>query len=256
MENKWATLLQEAVSKPGLINRAYSLFHNYSIGNQVAAMVQCAERGIDPGPINTYPGWQKLGRQVCKGQRAIWLCMPLTFKRERQSADGRETEAYEVLTGFKWKPNWFVLSQTDGEPMQMPPIPEWSKDKALTGLDIKQVPFTMTNGNVQGYARKREIAISPLCTDPDKTLFHELAHVVLGHTAEAEFNDSEAMPRKLEEAEAECTALLLTESLGLPGAEYCRGYIQNWLAGDTIPERSAQRIFHAADRILKAGRIQ
>jgi hypothetical protein len=64
------------------------------------------------------------------------------------------------------------------------------------------------------------------------------------------------MPRKLEEAEAECTALLLTESLGLPGAEYCRGYIQNWLAGDTIPERSAQRIFHAADQILKAGRIQ
>ena len=39
----------------------------------------------------------------------------------------------------------------------------------------------------------------------------------------------------------------------MPGAEYCRGYIQNWLQGSTIPERSAQRIFAAADKILKAG---
>jgi len=36
-------------------------------------------------------------------------------------------------------------------------------------------------------------------------------------------------------------------------ADYCRGYIQNWLQGGTIPERSAQRIFAAADKILKAG---
>ncbi len=39
----------------------------------------------------------------------------------------------------------------------------------------------------------------------------------------------------------------------MDGAEYCRGYIQNWLAGAEIPERSAQRIFAAADKILKAG---
>ena len=39
----------------------------------------------------------------------------------------------------------------------------------------------------------------------------------------------------------------------MPGAEFCRGYIQNWLQGAAIPERSAQRIFAAADKILKAG---
>ena len=47
--------------------------------------------------------------------------------------------------------------------------------------------------------------------------------------------------------------MLCLESLGLDGAEYCRGYIQSWLAGAEIPERSAQKIFHAADQILKAG---
>ena len=48
-------------------------------------------------------------------------------------------------------------------------------------------------------------------------------------------------------------AMLLCESLELPGAEYSRGYIQNWLKGDVIPERSAQKIFGATDRILRAG---
>ena len=68
-------------------------------------------------------------------------------------------------------------------------------------------------------------------------------------------NDGETLPRSLKEAEAESVALICLESLGMPGAEYCRGYIQNWLSGAEIPERSAQRIFSAADKILKAGRL-
>ena len=39
-----------------------------------------------------------------------------------------------------------------------------------------------------------------------------------------------------------------------PGLEACRGYIQHWLDGREIPERNAQRIFKAADAILRAGR--
>jgi len=50
--------------------------------------------------------------------------------------------------------------------------------------------------------------------------------------------------------------MLLCESLGLAGADFCRGYIQNWLDGQPIPEKSAQKIFGAADRILKAGRME
>ena len=116
------------------------------------------------------------------------------------------------------------------------------------------MPFTDTNGNVQGYARKREIAISPVAAMPHKTLFHEVAHVELRHTAEQEFKDAEQTPKNLREAEAEAVALLCLDALNLPGAEFCRGYIQSWLKGDVIPEKSAMKIFGAADRILKAGR--
>ncbi|HEY6803709.1 MAG TPA: ImmA/IrrE family metallo-endopeptidase [Pyrinomonadaceae bacterium] len=120
--------------------------------------------------------------------------------------------------------------------------------------------FAETNGNVQGYARKRQIAINPVSQLPSKTLFHEIAHVILGHTEDAAFTDTERTPKNLREVEAESVALFCCEALNLEGADYCRGYIQHWLKpaigynGDVIPEKSAQKIFHAADQILKAGR--
>ncbi|PYP83719.1 MAG: DUF1738 domain-containing protein [Blastocatellia bacterium AA13] len=254
--SQWADLLNQAVTQPGLILKAYSSFHGYSIGNQIAALVQCQTRNIQPGPINTYPGWQRLNRQVMKGQKAIWLCMPITFKRKaaNDQSSGQESQPErEVITGFVWKPNWFVLAQTDGQPVPMPEIPAWDKAKALAALNVTEIEFEGMDGNVQGYAKRREVAISPLAELPAKTLFHELGHVGLGHTLEAGVSDSEATPRSLREVEAEAVALILCESLSLPGAEYCRGYIQSWLVGDAIPEKSAQKIFGAADRILCAG---
>ena len=90
-----------------------------------------------------------------------------------------------------------------------------------------------------------------------KTTFHELAHVLLGHTAEGEQADSEITPRNLRECEAEAVALLCCAALDLPGVECSRGYIQSWWGpGNTIPERSAQRILKVADQILKAGSTQ
>jgi hypothetical protein len=64
----------------------------------------------------------------------------------------------------------------------------------------------------------------------------------------------------LREVEGEAVALLCCESLALEGADYCRGYIQNWLYqgvgynADAIAEKSAQKIFRAADQIIRAGR--
>jgi hypothetical protein len=85
---------------------------------------------------------------------------------------------------------------------------------------------------------------------------------MLGHTSEGDFADGETTPRTLREVEAEAVALLCCESLGLDGAAYCRGYIQNWLSQgkgsntDAIPEKSAQKIFRAADQIIRAGRTE
>lgn len=259
---KWSSLLIEAVNKPGMIMEAYSAFHNYSIGNQILALVQCQWRGLEPGPINTFPRWKELGRAVKRGERALTLCMPIIRKARDEDSEDSESDNHErTFTTFMHKPRWFVISQTVGDEFVPPCLPEWNAQQALAALEIEQISFSHTDGNCQGYAKKRQVAINPVAQLPHKTLFHETAHVVLGHTAEADFADTERTPKNLREVEAEAVALLCCEALNLEGADYCRGYIQNWLYsgtgynGEAIPEKSAQKIFHAADRILRAGRL-
>ena len=267
-ETTWSDLLREAVSTPGKLLEAYTAFHNYSIGNSLLALFQCYDRGITPGPLNTYKGWQQLGRQVRKGERAIVLCMPLAYKKRvrqeishqeepgtNQPAQG-EKDVCDEITRYRFalRPYWFVLAQTDGETAFTPSIPGFDLATALQELRIQQVDFESTNGNAQGYAFERSIAINALAQLPHKTTFHELAHIVLGHTEEGQLVDSDLTPRNIREVEAESVALICCESLQLAGAEYARGYIQNWLSGESISDRSAQKIFSGASTILKAGR--
>jgi antirestriction protein ArdC len=248
----FATLLQNAVNEPGIISTAYRQFHNYSIGNQLLAWAQCMNRGLQPGPLATYQRWRELGRQVRKGEKALTLCMPVTIKRKVEQPES--TDDPEVFTRFLYRPNWFTLAQTDGQPLAEQPIPAWDKDRALAELEIQEIPFDGLDGNCLGFARDRSIAINPVNPLPHKTTFHEFAHVLLGHTADGSQTDSEQTPRNLRECEAEAVALLCCAALDLPGVEFSRGYIQAWWgAGNPIPERSAQRILKVADQILKAG---
>ena len=89
----FAHLLQTAVHEPGIISRAYQQFHSYSLGNQLLAMAQCAERGIPPGPLATFPRWKELGRHVKRGEKALTLCMPLTLKRRPEQPLGDLTRS-------------------------------------------------------------------------------------------------------------------------------------------------------------------
>src|SRR5512134_2433675 len=102
----FAELLQSAVTEPGIISSAYRQFHAYSLGNQLLAWAQCLERGLQPGPLATYPKWKELGRYVRKGEKALTLCMPVTIKRKAEQAEG--TDDAEVFTRFVYRPNWFT----------------------------------------------------------------------------------------------------------------------------------------------------
>ena len=245
------------MNQPGIISTAYTAFHSYSLGNQLLALSQCVERGIQPGPIATFPKWNELGRHVRKGEKAITLCRPVTVKRAKATAADDGTDETFVATWFVYKPLWFVLAQTDGPPVPEPPIPAWNKESAFAVLDIREIVFDNLDGNCLGCARGRSIAINPVNPMPWKTRFHEVAHILLGHTSEGEQSDGELTPRNLGECEAESVALLCCAALGLPGVECSRGYIQEWWGhGNEIPERSAQRILKVADAILKAGHDQ
>src|SRR5688572_25600110 len=169
----FAALLERALTEPGLIHSAYFAFHGYSLGNQILALIQCQNRGIEPGPIACLNRWKELGRHVRKGQKAIELCMPVTSKRIVESADDAGNQTTETVTfrRFIFRRNWFVLSQTDGQAYTSPALPEWNKARALAALDVTEIPFTHLDGNVQGFARGRAVAVSPLAAQPEKTLF-------------------------------------------------------------------------------------
>ena len=112
-----------------------------------------------------------------------------------------------------------MLAQTNGDPIEAPTAPAWDKAKAFTILNVEEVGFALLDSNVQGYAMEQKISVSPVAALPWKTTFHELAHVLLGHTSEGQHSDDECTPRDLRECEAEAVALLCCEALGLPGAQ-------------------------------------
>src|SRR2546426_10364664 len=95
-------LLNEAVSKPGTLMRAYSLFWNYSLGNQILALIQANQRNIPLGPIASFNRWKELGRHVKRGEKAIELCMPVTCKRtvKDTGADGTDVETEITFRRF------------------------------------------------------------------------------------------------------------------------------------------------------------
>lgn len=261
----WGALFEQALTEPGRLGEYYSLFHQYSLGNQMIAVREIISRGLPVGPIASFRRWNELGRRIKKGQRAIALWMPVTVKRKVKQEDG--TEGEEIQLFFIMKNNWFTLAQT--EPIgpenpgtvPTPEIPEWNREQALANLGITEVPFRHVDGNCQGYAypNERKIAINPLAGQPWKTTFHEIAHCLLHNKEEQQvFVDGGGfIDTSIKEAEAESVAYLCCAALGLPGLEDSRGYIQHWLGSsekaDEFRKKSAARVFGAADRILKAG---
>jgi len=253
----WMTLLEEALNTPGMLSKAYQMFHCYSVANMMLAMSQLSQDQL--GPIATFKHWKQLGRNVRKGEKAIALYMPIAIKQKDEETD----EVTSTRMGFMLRRNWFSLAQTDGDdPPPFDPPAEWSVSRALSALNVTQTPFGLVDGNVQGYAvpTQREVAISPLCEQPLRTLFHELAHVDLhGDEAGLERHGCN-LPKDVKEVEAETVSYLVAETLGvkLDDSVNSRGYIQGWMrdkaAREEFAKKRANRVFGCAQRIIAAGK--
>ncbi|MBK8357480.1 MAG: DUF1738 domain-containing protein [Comamonadaceae bacterium] len=83
-------LLQQALTLPGTLSKAYSVFHDYSLGNAILAAFQLAARGLPLAPIASFNRWKNLGRKVRKGEKALSLIMPVTVKRKDKDETPQE----------------------------------------------------------------------------------------------------------------------------------------------------------------------
>ena len=80
-------------------------FHRYSFGNVVliASQLPGASR------VAGFRSWLKLGRNVRRGEKAIWILAPMRFKKtnDEDAGEGR------TIAGFKYVAV-FDVSQTEG----------------------------------------------------------------------------------------------------------------------------------------------
>lgn len=237
--------------------RARAAFHTYSFRNSLLIAQQCPEATQVAG----YRAWQKLGRQVRKGERAIRIFASCTRKIEDTSGDGSGDPRYAV-TGFRLAAV-FDIGQTDGEPL---PTLEY---RALDGdapedlvslldqraaeaglrVEIRTPEVQGANGYLDRSAGLLVVAEGLSGAMTAKVIAHELGHHFDPWLAEhpeqyrAHRGDCEAV--------AESVAYVVCARFGLDAGPAAVGYVASWTSGDADRVRDlAERIDSAVARIL------
>jgi DNA primase len=223
-------------------------FHDYSFANTQLIWSQAISRGFHPSRVAGYRTWQKLGRQVRRGERGLAILAPLTRKVE--DSDGEEERR---VVGFR-AVHVFDLSQTDGEPL--PEVGttlvegdqpgQWGKMTELiaeTGFSL-QVADVERLGDANGITdwRKREVVVRAGLSGAQrfKTAVHELAHIRLHEP------NSQGRPncRGIVEVEAESVAYMICAALGVDTTGYSLPYVASWSGGDL------DKVTATADRVI------
>jgi len=134
-----------------------SRFHSYSWRNCLLIFMQCPHSTRVAG----FRTWNKMGRHVKKGESAIWIFAPMTFKRKDED-DGDDEE---IATMFRPVPV-FDISQTEGDPlpsMAINPIANTHEElldklKALSGKLKIEITFEELPG-MDGVSKIGSVAI-------------------------------------------------------------------------------------------------
>ena len=208
----------------------------------------------DATRVASYGLWQKLNRQVRKGERAIRISAPCRYKVEADAEHG-EKSSFRV-SGFR-PVSVFDISQTDGEPLPdvKPTLLEGSAPQgawdAITAI-IRKEGFTVERrhcDDANGFTdyRNRMVVVADHLTPAAsfKTLVHELTHALAHEDALA------TGTRPVVEVEAESTAFIVCHALGLASDDYSFPYIALWGEGDLELIRSTTlRVAGLAKSIL------
>lgn len=232
-------------------------FHDYSFGNWILLWSQAEARGAQVTRPAGYRAWQRLGRQVRRGERGYQVLAPITRRAKRDDKD--DEEPGRVLIGFKVA-TVFDVAQTDGEPLPDagPRLLAGEADATVIDAAIGMIEaegFTFTLGELRGpngvtRPVTREVVVDGRLrgAQTTKTTVHELAHVLL-HA------DSEKIDcRGQVEVEAESIAYVVCGAVGLDTSSYSVAYVAGWAEATDDPDRvllaTGERIVSVSRRIL------
>lgn len=208
----------------------------YSVNNTILIAIQNPRAKV----LKTYGGWKKEGYQVKKGERAIGILAPSTFKVKPEN---EEDEEKEVLYFKELKV--FDISQVevyDQELASKSKLPEYkeptkligneAKDlyiksvntlKSEYGLDIEEEDIDGANGYYNFVNKYIRIEKKLEYNHKFKTMIHELAH----HLYDVNETDKD-LSYSEKELKAETTAYIVCYNLGIDSSDYSFEYLASW----------------------------
>ena len=242
--------------------RAQSRFHTYSFSN--ALLLELQRPGCTR--VAGYRTWQKLGRQVRRGERGLAVLAPILRRRPRETedVDGDSREDRHVaprVATFTVAWVWDV-EQTEGEALPEvcsrlagdDPEGAFEQLRAVAGgrgyrVEDADLPGE-TNGECSPPHRLIRIRRGLAPAQRAKTLAHEIAHALLHEGGYA------GTPRPVAELEAESVAFVVLSRFGVDSGSYSFGYVATWAGGGDEARialrASAQRIQRAAAEVIGA----
>ena len=195
-------------------------FRAYSPGNVLLICMQCPQAAQVAG----YRAWQRLGRQVRRGAKAIRIMAPV-IRRAREEEDRQEK-----VVGFKTA-CVFDVSQTEGK--TLPDLARVAGDPREHLENLRRVirqrgtglRYSNRLGGAEGIAGGGEIVLKAGLPPAEEfaVMVHELAHISL-HQGEEGRPDS----KRVQETEAEAVAFAVCEAVGLKA---------QWAAADYVVQR-------------------
>jgi len=220
-------------------------FHSYSLNNTMLIWSQHPTATRVAG----YRQWEKLGRHVRRGEKAIkifgYATKKITETDDSTGEDAEKVRAYFPILSV------FDIDQTD--------LDEGREDDSaiaqlLTGADqhgifdrtlefITRRGWTVELGDTapaNGYTRSdgsKVIRVSDTLEPAQraKTMLHEAAHALL-HGEES--HEEYVAHRGVKETEAESVAFVMAAMLGLDTSAYSVGYVAGWAKADVALIRS------------------
>ena len=232
---------------------AMARFSTYSTGNLLLLLAQRPKATRVAG----YRTWQRLGRQVKRGERGIAIVAPIVFRRRGDEIRPRGPpggESERSLLGFK--PAYvFDVAQTEGRPLPEPtrangdPHGHTERLKGFVTSNGIKLEYSDDLGPADGFSSGGRIVIRAGLPPAEEfsVLCHEAAHELLHRS-----DEGRKFSKTVKESEAEAVAFVVSQAIGLDAATACSDYIQAHLGDRTTLVESLERIQKTAAKILEA----
>ena len=229
--------------------KAIGRFHRYSLHNVLLIASQKPSASYVAG----FRTWSELGRFVKKGEKGIMILAPIV-RRKAQDQEEELKESVRPIAGFR-AAFVFDISQTDGK--ELPQLDVVGGNPNDYGERLRHfassqgitVEYSTAIAPARGMSCGGRIALLPgqSAAEEFSTLAHEIAHELL-HRGDRRADTT----KRVRETEAEATAFVVCQAVGLETGSAASDYIQLWNGDLQVLTESLGYIRQAASQMLEA----